>query len=441
MFRLIIMRAAQPRKFKGGRYSMKQSKRTVFIAMLALAAIFVSSAAFAAEEIKVGALFPLTGPAAVSGQNCVNAVQAAVEVINKKNADINDPLAAQEGLVGGKYVIKVVPADHQGKPDVAKSEAERLYNQEKVFAIIGCYNSSATKPASAVAERAKKLFLCGCSSSAALTERGYKYFFRHAPTDAIESVEFVDYIAYLNKEKNAGIKTLGIIYENTEFGKHAAEEAVKAAKKIDLKIVADVPFNNGATNLNSEVQKLKSANPDVVFGAALGGDYSLWVRTMKQVNWLPKMAINYCTGYQNPAVQKELGSDGNFFMGGMGYSPELAKQFMPEGIKIQDKYYTPKSNQPFDSDSIQEAVMMMVLAQAIEKAGGPDTEKVREIIATQEFPSTMSLSGKVKFSPDGQNAEALSVITQLHEQSYKTVFPLKYKDFEPTIPMTPWDKR
>ena len=435
------MRAAQPRKFKGGRYSMKQSKRTVFIAMLALAAIFVSSAAFAAEEIKVGALFPLTGPAAVSGQNCVNAVQAAVEVINKKNADINDPLAAQEGLVGGKYVIKVVPADHQGKPDVAKSEAERLYNQEKVFAIIGCYNSSATKPASAVAERAKKLFLCGCSSSAALTERGYKYFFRHAPTDAIESVEFVDYIAYLNKEKNAGIKTLGIIYENTEFGKHAAEEAVKAAKKIDLKIVADVPFNNGATNLNSEVQKLKSANPDVVFGAALGGDYSLWVRTMKQVNWLPKMAINYCTGYQNPAVQKELGSDGNFFMGGMGYSPELAKQFMPEGIKIQDKYYTPKSNQPFDSDSIQEAVMMMVLAQAIEKAGGPDTEKVREIIATQEFPSTMSLSGKVKFSPDGQNAEALSVITQLHEQSYKTVFPLKYKDFEPTIPMTPWDKR
>lgn len=409
--------------------------------MLALAAILVSSAAFAAEEIKVGALFPLTGPAAVSGQNCVNAVQAAVEVINKKNADINDPLAAQEGLVGGKYVIKVVPADHQGKPDVAKSEAERLYNQEKVFAIIGCYNSSATKPASAVAERAKKLFLCGCSSSAALTERGYKYFFRHAPTDAIESVEFVDYIAYLNKEKNAGIKTLGIIYENTEFGKHAAEEAIKAAKKIDLKIVADVPFNNGATNLNSEVQKLKSANPDVVFGAALGGDYSLWVRTMKQVNWLPKMAINYCTGYQNPAVQKELGSDGNFFMGGMGYSPELAKQFMPEGIKIQDKYYTPKSNQPFDSDSIQEAVMMMVLAQAIEKAGGPDTEKVREIIATQEFPSTMSLSGKVKFAPDGQNAEALSVITQLHEQSYKTVFPLKYKDFEPTFPMTPWDKR
>lgn len=421
---------------------MKLSKRTTVVVMLVLCtALFASTAAFAAEEIRIGALFPLTGPAAVSGQNCVNSVLAAADVINKKNPDIKAPLAAGEGLLGGKYVIKVVPVDHQGKPDVAKSEAERLYNQEKVFAIIGCYNSAATKPASAVAERAKKIFMCGCSSSAALTERGYKYFFRHAPTDAIESVEFVDYIGYLNKEKKAGIKTLGLIYENTEFGKHAADEARKAAKKIDLKVVADVPFNNGATNLNSEVQKLKSANPDAVFGAALGGDYSLWVRTMKQVNWLPKISLNYCTGYQNPAVQKELGSDGNYFMGGMGYSPELAKKFMPEAIKIQDKYYTPRSNQPFDSDSIQEAVMLMVLAQAIEKAGGPDTEKVLKIIQTEDFPSVMSLSGSVKFGPDGQNVKALSVITQLDEQKYNTVFPLKYKDSEPVVPMVPWNKR
>lgn len=416
-------------------------KRVVIAAMSVLSAALLASSAFAAEEIKIGALFPLTGPAAVSGQNCINSVLAAADFINEANPEINAPLAAGEGLLGGRYVIKIVQADHQGKPDVAKSEAERLYNQEGVFAIIGCYNSAATKPASAVAERAKKIFLCGCSSSAELTERGYKYFFRHAPTDAIESVEFVDYIEYLNKEQNAGIKTLGLIYENTEFGKHAAAEAQKAAKKINLEIVADVPFNNGATNLNSEVQKLKAANPDAVFGAALGGDYSLWVRTMKQLNWLPKIAINYCTGYQNPAVQKELGDDGNFFMGGMGFSPELAKKFMPEAIKVQDKYYTPRSNQPFDSDSIQEAVMLMVLAQAIEKAGGPDTEKVLQVLRTEEFPSIMSLSGSVKFGEDGQNVKALSVITQLESQKYNTVFPLKYKDSEPTFPMTPWDKR
>ena len=421
---------------------MRSNKRCMFfIVLVLLFSLMAGASAMAAEKvIKIGALFPLTGPAAVSGQNCVNAVLAVADLINKKNPDINMPLAAQEGILGG-YKIEIIKADHQGKPDVAKSEAERLYNQEKVFAIIGCYNSAATKPASAVAERAKKIFMCGCSSSAALTERGYNYFFRHAPTDAIESDEFVDYIGYLNKEKNAGIKTLGLIYENTEFGKHAADEARRAAKKVGLKITADVPFNNGATNLNSEVQTLKAANPDAVFGAALGGDYSLWVRTMKQVNWLPKIALNYCTGYQNPAVQKELGGDGDYFMGGMGYSPELAKKFMPEAIKVEKKYYTPRSNQPFDSDSIQEGIMLHVLAQAIEKAGSLDTEKIVKILQTEEFPCGMALSGSVKFAPGGQNVKALSVITQIKDQKYGTVFPLKFKDVEPVFPMVPWDKR
>jgi len=421
---------------------MRSNKRCMFfIVLVLLFSLMAGASAMAAEKvIKIGALFPLTGPAAVSGQNCVNAVLAVADLINKKNPDINMPLAAQEGILGG-YKIEIIKADHQGKPDVAKSEAERLYNQEKVFAIIGCYNSAATKPASAVAERAKKIFMCGCSSSAALTERGYNYFFRHAPTDAIESDEFVDYIGYLNKEKNAGIKTLGLIYENTEFGKHAADEARRAAKKVGLKITADVPFNNGATNLNSEVQTLKAANPDAVFGAALGGDYSLWVRTMKQVNWLPKIALNYCTGYQNPAVQKELAGDGDYFMGGMGYSPELAKKFMPEAIKVEKKYYTPRSNQPFDSDSIQEGIMLHVLAQAIEKAGSLDTEKIVKILQTEEFPCGMALSGSVKFAPGGQNMKALSVITQIKDQKYGTVFPLKFKDVEPVFPMVPWDKR
>ncbi len=116
-------------------------------------------------------------------------------------------------------------------------------------AIIGSFaNSSATKPASAVARTAKKLFLRG--SSAALTERDYKYFFRHAPTDAIESEEFTDYITFSTRRKRTRLRP-GFMRPN---GAVAADEAKKAAKKIGLEVVADVPFNNGATNLSSYVQ-------------------------------------------------------------------------------------------------------------------------------------------------------------------------------------------
>ena len=176
---------------------MKGKIRSLLFSVLCLSLLFsLSGIAFAQEKIiKIGTLFPLTGPAAVSGQNCQAAVEAVVEVINNKYNIKGFPLADKQGVLGG-YKFFVVGADHQGKPDVAKSEAERLYNQEKVFAIIGSYNSSASKPASAVAERMKRLFLCGASSSAALTERNFKYFFRTAATDSIESKEFADYVVY-----------------------------------------------------------------------------------------------------------------------------------------------------------------------------------------------------------------------------------------------------
>jgi branched-chain amino acid transport system substrate-binding protein len=413
--------------------------------ILCLTALFFpilgSGVSSAADEkvIKIGTIFPLTGSAAVSGQNCLAAVQTAADIINGKLEWPDFPLAAKEGLLDG-YKIEIVAADHQGKPDIAKSEAERLYNQEKVFAVIGCYNSSSSKPASAVAERLKKIFLCGASSSAELTERGFNYFFRTAATDGIESKEFIDYIDYLNKNKNAGIKTLGLLYENSEFGKHAAEEGKKAAASIGLQVVSDVPFTVGATNMNSEVQTLKSANPDAVFGAALGSDYSLMVRTMKQSSWVPKIFINYCTGYQNPSINKELGADGSFFMGGMGYSPEIAEIYMKAALPAQE-IYREKTGFPLDSDSIQEAVCLHVLAQAIEKAGVLDTEKVAELLRTETFPSPLSLSGQVAFDPGGQNNKAFTVITQIVDGKYRTVFPESYADSQITYPFPAWDNR
>lgn len=219
--------------------------------------LFCGSAAAEDKVIKIGTLFPLTGTCALAGQRCQASVETAADVINNKHDDIQVPLADKEGILDG-YKIVLVHADHQGKPDVGKSEAERLFNQEGVYAIIGSYNSAVTKPASFVAETKKKIFMCGCSSSAALTKRDFKYFFRMAPTDETESIEFAEVMHWLNDSQKAGLKTVGLIYENTEFGKHAADEGKKAAKEGGFEVVADVPFNSGATNLNSEVQTLKA---------------------------------------------------------------------------------------------------------------------------------------------------------------------------------------
>ena len=101
-----------------------------------------------------------------------------------------------------------------------------------------------------------------------------------------------------------------------------------------------------------------------------------------------------------------------------------------------------KTSFPLDSDSIQEAVVLHILAQAIEKAGAVDTEKVAKVLRTTTFDSPMSLGGKVAFtSPGGQNNKASTVITQLVDLKYKTVFPESYADAEPIFPIPAWDAR
>lgn len=397
--------------------------------------------AAAEKVIKIGTLFPLTGPVATAGQRCQAAVQTAVEIINNKHPEIKVPGAAKAGLLNG-YKIQLVHADSQGKPDVGKAEAERLINQEGVWAIIGSYNSSVSGPASLVAERARKIFMCGASSSAALTQRDLKYFFRLAPTDATESVEFVDVLKWLNAKNKANIRTIGIIYENSVFGKHAAGEAKSAAAAAGFKVVADVPFTPGATNLNSEVQTLKKNNPDALFGAVLGADYSLMVKTMKQANWLPKIAINYCSGYQDPVIAKQLGKDADFFMGSTAYSPQFAS-LMPAVAAVEKIFKSKTGGVPFDGDSIQETVAMLVLAQAIEKAGSLDSEKVAKTLYANEWASPMSLGGKVAFGKGGQNIKAFSIVTQLQNGEYKRIYPSELADKKARIvfPMKPWAKR
>jgi len=424
------------------RRSPRLNRWIVFMAVLCMLLAFGPGAGsvLAAEKIiKIGTIFPLTGPVATAGQRCQAAVQTAVEIINNKHPEIKVPLAKQAGILNG-YKIVLVHADSQGKPDVGKAEAERLLNQEGVWALIGSYNSSVSKPASFVAERMKRIFMCGASSSAALTQRDMNYFFRLAPTDKTESIEFVDVLKWMNKKNKAKIKTIGIVYENSEFGKHAAEEAKMAAAAGGFKVVADVPFSPGATNLNSEVQTLKKSNPDALFGAVLGADYSLLVRTMKQMAWLPNIAINYCSGYQDPVITKQLGPDADFFMGSTAYSPQFAS-LMPAVAAVEKIFKTKTGGVPFDGDSIQEAVAMLVLAQAIEKAGSLDPEKVAKTLYANTWDSPLSLGGKVAFVKGGQNIKAQSIVTQLQGGQYKRIYPEEMADTKIVFPMKGWSKR
>lgn len=84
--------------------------------VVALAVTMIEKASAAAEEkvLKIGTLFPLTGPCALAGQRCKAAVETAAQVINESHPEMNILLATGTGVLG--YRIELVHADSQGKP-------------------------------------------------------------------------------------------------------------------------------------------------------------------------------------------------------------------------------------------------------------------------------------------------------------------------------------
>ena len=115
----------------------------------------VSVAAQAQQEIRIGVVYPLTGPGASTGAEMKNALELATDIINNGAKNIpNLPFSAGGGLPNMKGAkIKLVFGDHQGNPQVGASETERLITQEKVVAVMGAYNSNVTQTASQVAQR------------------------------------------------------------------------------------------------------------------------------------------------------------------------------------------------------------------------------------------------------------------------------------------------
>ena len=224
-----------------------------------VAAIAVSFNSFAVaqqkvNEVVIGVLEPLTGPVAQIGLDSIAAIKTAVQIINEKT-DLDMPFAKTQGLPGlGGAKIRLVIADHQGKPEIGQGEAERLINNEKVHALFGAYFSSVTATSSLVADRAGIPFVNGASTAPNLTDRGLKYFFRVTPHDGEFTKLMYDFLADLEKKNKIKIGSVSILHEDSLWGTDSGTAQEKLAKEKNYKVLDKIAYNSKATSLTSEVQ-------------------------------------------------------------------------------------------------------------------------------------------------------------------------------------------
>ena len=404
--------------------------------------VLATGAQAADKAVRIGAIYPLTGPAGSTGAELKDAITLAADIVNGKY-DLDLPLARTEGLTGlGDAKIEVIFGDHQGKPDVGQAEAERMITSEKVAALIGAYYSSVTTTVSIAAERNKIPFLNPESTDPKLTERGFKWFFRTTPFDDPFAENFFQFLNDLKKKKGAKIGSVALVYENTNFGTGVAEVEKKYAAKYGYQVLADVAYAEKGTSAVSEVQKLKGSGADVVMPASYTSDAILYVKTFKDLNFAPQGILAMDAGYISDEFKKTLGKDGNFILSREVWALDLATK-KPMIAKVNE-IYKKRFGRDMNGNSARSFTGFLVLADAINRAKSSEPEKIREALEAYTLSGDnmiMPWEG-VAFDPKThQNTKGRGIIVQLVDGEWHTVWPFELASRDIVWAFPAWDKR
>jgi len=412
-------------------------------ALLVILSWILPAFSWAEGQVKIGALYPMTGPSAQVGLDNKNAIEVALEIINSgKYGHLNLPLSKNAGLPNLKGAkVTVVIVDHQGKPDLGLSEAERLITQEKVAALFGAFHSQVTETASMVAERMKVPFFCDISSSPQLTRRGFKWFFRSSPHDEIFAGSLFRCLSGLEKKRGIKFKTVGVMYEDTLYGKDSSRIEKDLAAKAGYKVVADIPYRRAATSVSTEILRLKSANPDVFLPTSYASDAILIVKAMKELNYNPPAFFAQDAGYIDPSFVEGLGRDIDGICSHESFSLDLAAH-KPMVREIND-LFKKRSGRDLNGASARCLMGFLILCDAINRAGSTNPEAIREALIKTNLPADQLITPwrGVKFDETGQNILGESIVIQFQGGKPRLVWPFEQASKEIIFPFPKWSER
>ncbi len=408
--------------------------------LLAVSLITLPLLALAGEkvaEVKLGAVYPLSGAAANQGNQTKTGAIIAADEINAKGGI--------PALGGAK--IKLIFGDSQSKPDVGASETERIIQREGVAAFMGAYQSAVTMVATEVAERYKTPWLVNGSVADKITERGFKYIFRPNNKAIYDAKEQLDAIATLTKETGKGPKSIGILVEGTDWGKsHAANLRVQAKGK-DYKIVFDEAYSPGTVDFSAQILKIRSAKPEALVIAMYTPDHIVFTKQTHE----GKLDILF--GIHSVGAGSE---DPNFYKAVP--VPAVEYMFVQEDFQIDlvelndwtkpiDKKFTEMLGYPLTSYGAQGYSSVYTFFDVLQRAGSIDKEKIREALAKTNITTgpAVGIMGwqKIAFDKDGQNVDAHGCISQNFKGKRITIWPVanRPKTIKPVWPIPAWKDR
>ncbi|MFH0786616.1 MAG: ABC transporter substrate-binding protein [Pseudomonadota bacterium] len=396
------------------------------LALTMIALVITGGPAFSATNvIKIGVIYPLTGGAAAEGRELRAGAELALEMANTVYPNIAMTMAKNSGIKSlANAKIELIFKDHEGNPTLGADLAKKLILDDKVVGILGCYHSAVTKTVSAVCEQYGIPMINDSSTSPALTERGFKWFWRTTPHDVTFTKDLFEFLKGVTEGKAKGVKAfpkaelanLASACEKTEWGSHVSQLIESFAKEYGFTVKKSILYAAKSTDLSSEIGSLKAVKPDAMLFASYASDAILMLKTLKAQKAQPKIVWGQDAGFEAPEFKTTLGDDIIGVLTRTVFLPKVATVKKVSG-QVND-FYKKKTGRDLSGASARSFTGVQTWVEVLEKAGSTkptDIQKAANAIHISGDQLIVPWAG-IKFNTSGndlgQNALGSGMIGQ-----------------------------
>jgi branched-chain amino acid transport system substrate-binding protein len=346
------------------------------VAVLAL--LLAPGILWAQETIKIGVITDRTGVSKPYSEPSTEGLVFGADEINRKG-----------GVLGRK--IELLMEDDQSRPDISAALARKLIDQGAVF-IVSMSLTTATQQQQTVTLEAKTPQMTPMNSGDTLTTLlPNPYFWQTGP---LGSIQIATLLAHA---RSKGLKRVALVTDNSDLGQLLAKFFRGGLEKSGIQVVAEEVVPRGATSATPQMQKVRAANPEAMFLAGvLTAENVLILKSYRELGL--KLPIHSSYNLSVPVymtVAKGL-INGITFVD--AYDPEK-----PEVKAFEAAYKKATGKDPFNLHGYGYDGIMMV-AEAIRRAGSTDKEKIREAMQTLTYSGVMGATGMKYSFPEGKRA-------------------------------------
>ena len=273
-------------------HTLRKSKTPIEVDMkniwlVLLLALFVVSCSKKEETIKIGTVLPLTGSAAVWGQNAKKGIELAFDELQKSN----------EAFAGK---IEVIFEDSKSDPIEAVSAIKKLIDINKIQVVIGDIASSNVLAMAPIAEKSKVVLLSPGASNPQISSAG-EYIFRNWQSDALEAKVDAQFAF-----KTLKYRKMAILYVNNAYGVGLESVFVEEFTKLGGAITISEQFKQESTDMRSQLNKIRSMKPDAIYLPGYPPEMAIILKQSKELGIaFPMLSVQAFDDPQIVEIAKE----------------------------------------------------------------------------------------------------------------------------------------